>query len=191
MSTLAPLSPVSDGAGRLMMGDTTYNHVFSDTAVGDLTRRLAAGEMTGTGDLLACAGPVPGDRLGSFPEEVEDEAPLPPGTSQGENALDALLGAMMDNMDPRSPAADAQDTPTGALQSGMHPKLPFSGRELDLKALPSHRRPLIRLRYQSGPRKQFSAQYSLAEHPTLHRHLHITNICTLEIRRPMGRHQNP
>lgn len=103
-------------AGRLMMGDATYNHVFSDTAVGDLTRRLAAGELPGTGELLAAAGPVPEDLLGSFPEE-EDEAPPPPDTAQGENALDALLGAMMDNMDPRSPPADAQDTPPGASQN--------------------------------------------------------------------------
>ena len=99
------------GAGRLMMGDATYNHVFSDTQAGDLTRRLAAGEMPGTEDLLAAADC---EGLPEEEEEADEEAPPAPGTVQGDDALDALLGAMMDNMDPRAPSVGAQDTPTGA-----------------------------------------------------------------------------
>ena len=97
-----------------MMGDTTYNHVFSDATSGDLTPRLAKGEAPGPGDLQAEGRAASGQLLGSFDGVGEDEGPLAPGTVQGKSALDALLGAMMDNMDPKVPAVDAQDTPTGA-----------------------------------------------------------------------------
>ena len=94
-----------------MMGDATYNHVFSNTDPGELTMRLAAGDLSGTGDLLGEGGAASDQLLGGFQVDEEDAA-----TPGGENALDALLGAMMDNMDPRAPAIDAQDTPTGTAK---------------------------------------------------------------------------